>query len=216
MFLDNLFIFKKNIIEISDSNKILDYKKSIYNKAKLKKDFQDLKFLEKFINKVTDDFSYTIDNFILFKDVNSYNLLYDNITKEFNYRISEKEPLNNLFLLNTKYPLIKTNLTIDKEILISLDIKTEMAIIYGMICNSEPFYLMNINNFKNNIIEFLALLYLHMGINELYDFKPNTILNLLDNKEVEYFSKLAIVILNAYINFFNKFLPEIINNIKNN
>ena len=73
-----------------------------------------------------------------------------------------------------------------------------------------------INNFKNNIIEFLALLYLHMGINELYDFKPNTILNLLDNKEVEYFSKLAIVILNAYINFFNKFLPEIINNIKNN
>lgn len=216
MFLDNLFIFKKNIIEISDSNKILDYKKSIYNKAKLKKDFQDLKFLEKFINKVTDDFSYTIDNFILFKDVNSYNLLYDDITKEFNYRISEKEPLNNLFLLNTKYPLIKTNLTIDKEILISLDIKTEMAIIYGMICNSEPFYLMNINNFKNNIIEFLALLYLHMGINELYDFKPNTILNLLDNKEVEYFSKLAIVILNAYINFFNKFLPEIINNIKNN
>ena len=216
MFLDNLFIFKKNIIEISDSNKILDYKKSIYNKAKLKKDFQDLKFLEKFINKVTDDFSYTIDNFILFKDVNSYNLLYDDITKEFNYRISEKEPLNNLFLLNTKYPLIKTNLTIDKEILISLDIKTEMAIIYGMICNSEPFYLMNINNFKNNIIEFLALLYLHMGINELYDFKPNTILNLLDNKEVKYFSKLAIVILNAYINFFNKFLPEIINNIKNN
>lgn len=216
MFLDNLFIFKKNIIEISDFNKILDYKKSIYNKAKLKKDFQDLKFLEKFINKVTDDFSYTIDNFILFKDVNSYNLLYDDITKEFNYRISEKEPLNNLFLLNTKYPLIKTNLTIDKEILISLDIKTEMAIIYGMICNSEPFYLMNINNFKNNIIEFLALLYLHMGINELYDFKPNTILNLLDNKEVEYFSKLAIVILNAYINFFNKFLPEIINNIKNN
>ena len=216
MFLDNLFIFKKNIIEISDFNKILDYKKSIYNKAKLKKDFQDLKFLEKFINKVTDDFSYTIDNFILFKDVNSYNLLYDDITKEFNYRISEKEPLNNLFLLNTKYPLIKTNLTIDKEILISLDIKTEMAIIYGMICNSEPFYLMNINNFKNNIIEFLALLYLHMGINELYDFKPNTILNLLDNKEIEYFSKLAIVILNAYINFFNKFLPEIINNIKNN
>ena len=216
MFLDNLFIFKKNIIEISDSNKILNYKKSIYNKAKLKKDFQDLKFLEKFIDKVTNDFSYTIDNFILFKDVNSYNLLYDDITKEFNYRISEKEPLNNLFLLNTKYPLIKTNLTIDKEILISLDIKTEMAIIYGMICNSEPFYLMNINNFKNNIIEFLALLYLHMGINELYDFKSNTILNLLDNKEVEYFSKLAIVILNAYINFFNKFLPEIINNIKNN
>ena len=216
MFLDNLFIFKKNIIEISDSNKILDYKKSIYNKAKLKKDFQDLKFLEKFIDKVTNDFSYTIDNFISFKDINSYNLLYDDITKEFNYRISEKEPLNNLFLLNTKYPLIKTNLTIDKEILISLDIKTEMAIIYGMICNSEPFYLMNINNFKNNIIEFLALLYLHMGINELYDFKPNTILNLLDNKEVEYFSKLAIVILNAYINFFNKFLPEIINNIKNN
>ena len=216
MFLDNLFIFKKNIIEISDSNKILDYKKSIYNKAKLKKDFQDLKFLEKFISKVTDDFSYTIDNFILFKDVNSYNLLYDDITKEFNYRISEKEPLNNLFLLNAKYPLIKTNLTIDKKILISLDIKTEIAIIYGMICNSEPFYLMNINNFKNNIIEFLALLYLHMGINELYDFKPNTILNLLDNKEVEYFSKLAIVILNAYINFFNKFLPEIINNIKNN
>ena len=216
MFLDNLFIFKKNIIEISDSNKILNYKKSIYNKAKLKKDFQDLKFLEKFIDKVTNDFSYTIDNFISFKDINSYNTLYDDITKEFNYRISEKEPLNNLFLLNTKYPLIKTNLTIDKEILISLDIKTEMAIIYGMICNSEPFYLMNINNFKNNIIEFLALLYLHMGINELYDFKPNTILNLLDNKEVEYFSKLAIVILNAYINFFNKFLPEIINNIKNN
>ena len=216
MFLDNLFIFKKNIIEISDSNKILDYKKSIYNKAKLKKNFQDLKFLEKFIDKVTNDFSYTIDNFISFKDINSYNTLYDDITKEFNYRISEKEPLNNLFLLNTKYPLIKTNLTIDKEILISLDIKTEMAIIYGMICNSEPFYLMNINNFKNNIIEFLALLYLHMGINELYDFKPNTILNLLDNKEVEYFSKLAIVILNAYINFFNKFLPEIINNIKNN